>query len=357
MKTTIRLVFAIFCLSAAAGNSQAVSPPPYGGYPGGNTAEGLNALLSLTTGSYNTALGYLSLTSDSIVSFNTGVGAGTLLVNTAANNTATGAGALLSNTTGESNTANGAFALFFNVEGNFNTANGYQALLNNTGTDNTADGAAALQNNAGGSFNTATGRYALINNFTGNFNIAVGNFAGEGITSANNVIAIGTGGQNVSNSCYVGNIWNQPGGSQAVYVNSNGKLGAQVSSRHFKDEIKPMAHASGVIYSLKPVSFRYKPEVEPARPLGFGLIAEDVEKISPDLVVRGRDGEVISVRYDAVNAMLLNEFLKEHKAFVEQQRTVEELKKQVAVLTIGLQKVSGQLELTNRDRQTALNDR
>src|SRR4029453_11395934 len=103
---------------------------------------------------------------------------------------------------------------------------------------NTATGAAALQNNSSGSFNTANGRFALLNNFTGSFNIALGNFAGEGVTSANNVIAIGTGGQNVSNSCYIGNIWNQAGGSQAVYMNSEGKLGQIVSSQRFKDEIK-----------------------------------------------------------------------------------------------------------------------
>ena len=103
-----------------------------------------------------------------------------------------------------------------------------------------------------------------------------------------------------------------------------------VSSRRFKDEIKPMEQASQVIYALEPVSFRYKPEVEPTRPRGFGLIAEDVEKISPDLVTRSTDGKVNSVRYDAVNAMLLNEFLKEHKRVEEQQATITQLKSTVA---------------------------
>src|SRR5262249_39573090 len=147
---------------------------------------------------------------------------------------------------------------------------------------------------------------------------------------ASHVIAIGTDGADVSNSCYIGNIWNQPGGSQAVYVNSDGKLGLQVSSLRFKDGIKPMDQASEGIYGLKPVSFRYKAEIEPTRPLCFGLIAEEVQKINPDLVTRGSDGRVNSVRYDAVNAMLLNEFLKEHKRVEEQQATIAELKSTVA---------------------------
>ena len=160
----------------------------------------------------------------------------------------------------------------------------------------------------------------------------MGNAAGGAVTTADNVICIGAGvgGADVSNSCYIGNIWNQPGGSQAVYVNSEGKLGAQVSSRRFKDEIKPMEQTSEVIYGLKPVSFRYKPEIEPTRPVGFGLIAEDVEKISPDLVTRGGDGKVNSVRYDAVNAMLLNEFLKEHHKIEAQQSKID---KQEATMT------------------------
>ena len=170
----------------------------------------------------------------------------------------------------------------------------------------------------GGSFNTAMGNQTL-QGTTGSSNTALGNAAGGAVATADNVICIGAGvgGADVSNSCYIGNIWNQPGGSQAVYVNSEGKLGAQVSSRRFKDEIKPMEQTSEVIYGLKPVSFRYKPEIEPTRPVGFGLIAEDVEKISPDLVTRGSDGKVNSVRYDAVNAMLLNEFLKEHRKVKE----------------------------------------
>ena len=198
-------------------------------------------------------------------------------------------------------------------------------------------GFTALESSTDGCNNTAIGGAALGGNTSGSNNVGVGFLAGNNVTTASNVICIGaTVGMNTSNSCFIGNIWNQPGGSQAVYVNSNGKLGVQVSSRRFKDDIKPINQASEAIHRLRPVSFRYKAEVEPKRPVGFGLIAEDVEKISPDLVTRDRDGKPLSVRYDQVNAMLLNEFLKEH-------RKVEELEKQVEKLTAGLRKMSAQL--------------
>ena len=189
----------------------------------------------------------------------------------------------------------------------------------------------------------------------------MGNGAGNSVTTADHVIAIGTAGANVSDSCYIDNIWNQPGGSQGVYVNSDGKLGAQVSSRRFKDEVKPMEQASEVIYGLKPVSFRYKPEIESTRPVGFGLIAEDVEKITPDLMTRDKEGKPYTVRYDAVNAMLLNEFLKEHKTVQEQGATIAQqrkdfeaaiarLQKQVETLTSDLQKVSAQFAAASPSR-------
>jgi hypothetical protein len=174
----------------------------------------------------------------------------------------------------------------------------------------------------------------------------------------------------VSNSCFIGKIWNRPGGPQAVYVDSNGKLGAQVSSRRFKDDIKPINQASEAIHRLRPVSFHYKAEVEPTRPVGFGLIAEEVEKINPDLVSRDSEGKPLSVRYDQVNAMLLNEFLKEHKTVQEQRATIARLtstdakqeamianqQKQIDALTAGLQKVSAQLEVSKAAPQTAENN-
>jgi len=246
-------------------------------------------------------------------------------------------------------------------------------LHNNTGNHNTANGLNALFSNTSGIANTAMGNQTLQSNTTGSLNTALGNGAGNSVTTADHVIAIGTAGANASDSCYIGNIWNQPGGSQAVYVNSEGKLGAQVSSRRFKDEIKPMEQTSEVIYGLKPVSFRYKPEIEPTRPVGFGLIAEDVEKLSADLVTRGGDGKVNSVRHDAVNAMLLNEFLKEHKtvqeqgatiaqqrkdfeaAIARQQKEIEALTATVKEQVSQIQKVSAQLEANKPAPQVVLN--
>jgi uncharacterized coiled-coil protein SlyX len=340
----------------------AVSPPPDGGYPGGNTAEGYQTLFSLTAGTYNTAVGFFSLRSDTAGSFNTAIGAGALLANTADNNTATGLGALLSNTTGDQNTANGGFALFHNSTGRFNTATGYQTLFNNTtgtyntadgqnalvtnteGVNNTAIGAGALEFNIGGINNTATGIFALqdnttgggntaagsaalASNTTGGDNTALGNEAGSMVTTASNVICIGASvaGANVSNSCFIGNIFSQTSsGGIGVFVNSSGKLGTSTSSRRFKEKIQPIDNASEALFALTPVSFRYKKEIDPAGAQQFGLVAEDVEKVNPDLVVRDQNGQVHSVRYDQVNTMLLNEFLKEHRKVEAQRRKIEQ---------------------------------
>jgi endosialidase-like protein len=350
MKTGISqvLIVSILVCLGFSPRLHAVSPPPDGGYPGGNTAEGQNALLSLTTGSYNTAVGLYSLLSLSDTQFNTGVGAGTLLANTSDENTAIGAGALLSNTDGEESTATGAFALFSNTVGSQNTANGAFALLANTeGSYNTATGDSALLGNTTGTFNTAYGLGALTGNTTGSFNTAVGQFAGAGVTTASNVICIGAAGQNVSNSCFIGQISNQssPSGA-AVFVNSDGKLGTTVSSRRFKEDIKSMDKASEAILALKPVTFRYKKEFDPTKIAQFGLVAEEVEKVNPDLVVRDKEGKPYSVRYDQVNAMLLNEFLKEHRAVQEQQKEIQALKMELREQRDLIRKVSAKVEAT-----------
>ena len=313
--------------------AQALSPAPDGGYPGQNTAEGQSALLHLAGGTYNTALGWASLGFNVTGNYNTGVGAATLLNNTASENTATGAGALLSNTTGTSNAAAGAFALFTNTEGSFNTAIGEQALSNNTtGVGNTGIGAAALNSNTTGSFNTASGTQALYNNTTGGSNIALGYLAGNGVTTADNVIAIGTSsGANVSNSCFIRNIRGVAtavANAIPVLIDSNGQLGTASSSRRFKKEIKPMDQTSEAILALKPVTFHYKSD-NTNRP-EFGLIAEQVAEVNPDLVVRDENGEIYTVRYDAVNAMLLNEFLKEHHKVEEQEASTKQLKSTVS---------------------------
>ena len=332
--------------------TEALNPPPDGGYPGGNTAEGQNALSGLTTGTYNTALGFFSLSSNAGGTFNTAIGAGALFTNTADNNTATGAGALFSNTTGESNTANGTFALFDNTVGGGNTANGFAALGNNTTSSfNTADGANALLNNTtGGDSNTAIGYGALNNNTTGSGNIALGAFSGSAITTADQVICIGAGiaGANEDNSCFIGQIFGVTSSNGTpVFINSNHKLGTSTSSKRFKDDIKPMNNASEALFSLKPVTFRYKQDIDPDRRGQFGLVAEDVEKLNPDLVVRDKEGKPYSVRYDQVNAMLLNEFLKEHRKVEKLESTVASLAATVGEQAVQLQKMSTAVGINN----------
>jgi hypothetical protein len=408
-------------------------PPPDGGYPGQNTAEGDSALFSLTTGIDNTALGFYALysnttghdntangvsalVSNTIGTFNTAMGVNALKSNTdGGGNTANGVQALYSNTTGYSNTANGVSALYRNTIGHgntatgvqalsqnntgryntgtgadalsenttgyYNTANGVQALFNNTtGHDNTANGVAALYSNTTGIFNTANGDSALnsntrglgntaigagalFHNTTGRLNIGLGGAAGQNLTTGSNNIDISNPGVAAeSNIIRVGNEvaftdlmgivhpahtktfiagihGTTASGAVTVYVNSSGQLGTLPSSVRFKHDIHSMDKASEVILALKPVTFHYKKELDPEAIPQFGLVAEEVEKVNPDLVVRDKDGKPYSVRYDQVNAMLLNEFLKAN-------RKIEAQQKQIEALTAGLQKVSAQLELT-----------
>jgi hypothetical protein len=266
-------------------------------------------------------------------------------------NTAVGDQALLSNTTGSSNTAIGFQALQNNTTGIENVAIGGAALQNTTNQDNTAVGYFALNSCTTGG-NVAVGTHALENDTTGTLNTALGYFAGAGVTTANNVICIGPVGANVDNSCFIGHIRGvitSLNNAIPILIDSNGQLGTNNSSRRFKKEIKPIEKASESILALKPVSFRYKVHNDSTRQ--FGLIAEEVAEVNPDLVIYDRDGKPYTVRYDAVNAMLLNEFLKEHKAFIEEQRkvqeqqaTITELKSTVAQQQIGLQTVTARLE-------------
>ena len=463
----IPLVFACLALSPMA---QAVSPPPDGGYPGQNTAEGHNALFNLspTDGAFNTAIGWVSLFSNITGSLNTGVGAGTLWANTSHNNTAVGAGALALNTTGDGNTANGALALLQNTVGRGNTAVGATALLSNvTGPGNTAVGAQALFSNTGddedpsngrfntavgldalysnttgnantavgaglqepigdanglaplasnttgsgntavggsfgvnpaalgsnttgrgntavgasagvgdngalgfnttGNFNTAFGRNALADNTTGSDNIAVGRDAGSNLTTGDNNIDIGNSGNadeantirigNKHTATYIAGIRGTTTGvadAINVVIDSNGQLGTMSSSKRFKKEIKPIASASEAILALKPVTFQYRSDN--TNTPQFGLIAEEVAKVNPNLVVRDKDGQIYTVRYEAVNAMLLNEFLNEHRTVQEQGATIARLQKQIESLSAGLQKVSAQLEVSKAEPQTVLNN-
>ena len=409
MKTRTPLLLIISSLVSFAflPKAQAVSPPPDGGYPGGNTAEGQASLLSLSTGTYNTAVGLYSLLSLTDGRFNTGVGAGTLLANTAAENTATGAGALLSNATGANNTANGAFALLSNTSGSNITAIGSHALLSNTADENTAVGSGALAANTTGAQNTAFGFNALTSNTTagangngantalgafalsgsttggantaigyaalaqgnGGANTAIGDLAGLNITGNGNIDIgfheAGVAGEN--NTTRIGNIGataqdtgiyvtlDAVGGTKLGYVNLT-------SSRRFKEDIKPMGAASEGLFALKPVNFRYKPDFDPDRSERFGLIAEDVEKVNPTLVAHDDKGNLTTVRYEAVNAMLLNEFLKEHEAFLEEESEVQKLKAALEAVNARLkeqeakiEKVSAQLKASTATPQIVSN--
>ena len=359
--TTILLTLGCFALCPLA---QALTPPPDGGYPGGNTAEGQNALSGHTISGYNTAIGFYSLASLTDAGYNTGVGAGTLLASIGAENTATGAGALLSNTTGGDNTANGVFALSSNTEGHDNAADGDYALFSNTtGSNNTALGRVALYGNTSGSNNTALGCFAGHDLTTGDNNIDIG-FNVVGLAGESNTVRIGN--TDITDTFIRGISGATVASGAAVLVASNGHLGTLTSSKRFKDDIKPMDNASEALFALKPVTFRYKKELDPARTQQFGLVAEDVEKVNPELVVRDQNGKVNSVRYEQVNAMLLNEFLKEHKTVQEQGATIAELKKDfratVAQLTARLeeqaaqiQKVSAHLEMKKPAPQMAAN--
>jgi hypothetical protein len=398
--TTILLGLGCFAISQTA---RALSPAPDGFYPNFNTAEGQNALFSLTTGVGNTAVGWFSLSTTAQGSFNTATGAGALLFNTGDANTAFGTVALFSNTTGINNTANGVGALFTNSDGFSNTATGFHALFSNThGFSNTAYGVDALASNTTGGNNTAIGVSALAANIEGNDNTAIGfgalisNTGTGGAGQANVAIGSGAlsnntgsfnvgirGGGNLTdgifnidiandgvagesnttrigilqNRCFISGIRDVTTGvpdAINVVIDSAGQLGTVSSSRRFKDEIKPMDQASAAILALKPVTFHYKSD-NTARPQ-FGLIAEEVADVNPDLVVRDKNGEIYTVRYDQVNAMLLNEFLKEHRKVQDMQKGMVALTVQLKEQAAQIQKVSAHLEMSKPAPSVVLNN-
>jgi hypothetical protein len=331
-----------------------------------NTANGFNALASNTNGNNNTAIGFQALYSNQggavsyYGSYNTAVGLDALFSNTSGyENSANGTYALFSNTSGSDNTAAGVYALYSNTNGTYNTANGFAALYSNTsGTGNTADGYNALDSNTSGNNNTADGFGTLYLMTNGNNNTAIGVSALLGLRSGDNNIALGyNAGQNVltgTNNIEIGNagnssdndtirigtqstqtntviagIFGQTVSGSAVTVNSNGRLGVAPSSRRFKQDIQSMDDASSVLLSLRPVTFKYKPNVDPQGTPQFGLVAEEVAKVDPDLVVRDGNEQIFTVRYEAVNAMLLNEFLKQHRTVQEQGAEIQQLKEQL----------------------------
>ena len=427
-----------------------VVPPPDGEY-GGSTAEGYQALFSLTTGAFETALGWRSLYTDTTASFNTGTGAGTLALNNGRENTATGAGSMLLNTSGFRNTAAGmvtllyndtglyncafgAFGLFNNTNGfsnnavgdsallsnvhgaqntavgdlalannditgaglgNFNTAVGAETLLANTnGDSDNAVGAYALSANTTGVFNQAMGVLALSSNTTGaaniaigdsalgslagssSFNTVIGDLAGGNLTGGSDNIYIGatSGGPAVESGairigdplfvsgCWIAGIFGNLTPGVPVYINALGKLSTTPSSQRYKEDIKRMEKASEALFALKPVTFRYKKEFDATGTPQFGLVAEEVAKVNPDLVYRDNDGKIYSVRYEAVNAMLLNEFIKEHRIMEKQQATMTSQEAQIKWLTetvkqqaTQIQKVSAQVEMIRPTPQVVEN--
>jgi hypothetical protein len=245
-----------------------------------------------------------------------------------------------------------------------------RALFSNTdGFTNTAIGVQALQNNISGSNNVAVGDGALFNN-TGGGNTALGSSAGIFATTGVGNVYIGAnmlGVAGESNACYIASIFGQTSASGIpVLIGSDNRLGTATSSKRFKEQIKPMDKSSEAVLALKPVTFRYKKELDSDGIPQFGLVAEDVEKVNPNLVVRDKEGKPYTVRYEAVNAMLLNEFLKEHRHVQEQDATITQLKKDfgatIAQLTARLdeqasqiQKVRAQLEASKPAPQVALN--
>jgi len=442
----------VLCCFALVQNTQAQLPPPApdGGYPGGNTAEGDNALHDVntavginntavgsnalqdnTTGAYNVAVGSGALASNTTGSFNMAIGAGALLTSnanfnlaigyrvgfmnttgnhltgigaaalrnntTASNNTAIGADALRENTTGEPNTAIGSSALRSNTTVGENTAVGFEALtasqtsfgnvaignsalasFTGAGTTttngfNTALGSLSLTAETDGQENTAVGRRSLEFLLTGSNNTAIGWRAGDNYTGAESGnVLIGSGVAGVTgedNTTRISNILGtfQPfsaGVVGFVTVGPGGKLGnGSFSSRRFKDDIKPMDKASEQLFALKPVTFRYKQEFEPTHSPQYGLIAEEVAEVNPNLVIHGEDGKVQGVRYDSINNMLLNEFLKEHKKVQELEATVAQQQKgmEALVATVKeqaalIQKVSAQVEMSKSTPKVVVNN-
>jgi uncharacterized coiled-coil protein SlyX len=370
-----------------------------------NTANGAGALVYNSNGDHNTALGALALFSNTTASDNTAIGYEALFhAQTAQRNVAVGSQSLFTNVTGEDNTAigfmallNGAAtyentavgsyalysnggssvglsaiqntavgytALFSNKQGNTNTAIGGEALRNHvSGDENTAIGRSALEINQFASHNTAIGQEALLY-CTGDDNIGVGDLAGIQLTSGAHNIDVGNlgtagesgtiriGTQTDQTATYIAGIYGQTAsGGTAVYIDNTGHLGTMTSSARYKEAITPMARVSEAILALQPITFHYKKNIDPARVPQFGLVAEEVEKVNPSLVIHDDQGKPYTVRYEAVNAMLLNEFLKEHRKVEEQGMTISRLESLVAkqenaikALTASVREQAGQIQ-------------
>jgi hypothetical protein len=304
--------------------------------------------------------------------------------------TAVGFQALNSNTSGDQNNAFGSSALFSNTTGLRNVAMGASALVSlDNGDSNTAIGGSALSNSFSGNFNTGLGRRAIYRS-RGDQNLGLGFFTGSNLTLGDNNIYVGNVGPavigaesntirigtqiptvatigpvsspaeshpfNAHTGTYIAGIFGAPtGGGVPVFVDGMGKLGTFPSSERFKQQIEPMNKASEAIFSLRPVTFRYKKEMDAKNTPQFGLVAEEVAKVNTDLVARDAKGEIYSVRYESVNAMLLNEFLKQHQLVQEQQKQIDKLATQLKDQAALIQKVSTQVELNKTAPQLVTN--
>jgi trimeric autotransporter adhesin len=363
--TVFTAIVSVVACFAFLPKAQAACGVPDAGCANFNLAEGQQALASLTTGEWNTALGAFALWKDTDGNFNTAVGTAALLLNTSSRNTAVGAGTLVNNVTGFGNTAVGTAALQHSTGLGSNTAVGDTALVANTiGSFNTAVGHHALQANLNGVQNTAIGLGALNDNTGGTGNTALGVAAGSNATTGNGNLYLGAGMDGVAgeaNHTYIKNVGtDEVSGGTAAFVTvdtATGRVGHAPSSRRYKEDVKAMDKASEAVFVLKPVTFRYKKEIDRSRALSFGLIAEEVAEISPDLITRDREGKPETVRYEAVNAMLLNEFLKEHKKVEQLEGTLASLAAIVKEQATQIQKVSAQLEVSKPATKVVLNNR
>jgi trimeric autotransporter adhesin len=321
-----------------------------------NTAAGVTALYSNTSGFGNAAYGVAALYSNTTGNSNTATGLGALYLSiSGSDNSASGYQALYSNTTGSNNTASGYEALYSNTTGANNTASGYGALhMNKAGAQNAAFGVDALFANTGGKFNTAVGYGALKKNSSGQYNVALGWQAGFALTTGSNnididnqgeagdndTIRIGTEGTQTNTS--IAGVYSNTGFSgAAVLVDMNGRLGVAGSSERFKTAIAPIGPNSARLQRLRPVTFHYK--ADPQGSLQYGLIAEEVAKVYPELVIRGEKGRIDGIRYDELAPMLLNE--------VQQQTaTIRDLKQE----QLHVQLEVAELKALNQATQAAL---
>lgn len=308
-----------------------------------NTAVGVGALISNTTGTNNSALGYQALGNNVTGGNNTAIGVEALIGNTAGNNnTAVGVQTFFFNTSGSNNTATGYQALFENTTGDNNTATGYQALSNNVnGKGNVAQGVHALNSNEDGIRNIGIGNNALYSN-NGSYNIALGADAGHNVTTGSNNIEIGASGtasddatirigvQGTQTKTTIAGIYGTPITGSAVYVTSTGRLGVLASSERYKTDIATMPDASAKLAQLRPVTFHYKSDPKGARQ--YGLIAEEVGKVYPELVISDESGKIQGVHYEELAPMLLNEIQKQQRINTLQAAKIDAQAHQITAL-------------------------